>query len=166
MATSVKKSPIVVMAPLELHLRKFYGDGGASDTRRFLEEIQAAWESQRCETDREKRCLLWSHLGVEVRQELNCLLDGDTSDPHKMLALLSSSYGEQEMEYKGSIGIGSNKPNPNIPGSHSIHGALRTGDHSKRKALQQFLTTTMDTVHPFQLWMLACDKLGRIQDLP
>ncbi|GFN95388.1 hypothetical protein PoB_002189400 [Plakobranchus ocellatus] len=95
MATSVKKSPIVVMAPRELHLRKFYGDGGASDTRRFLEEIQAAWESQRCETDREKRCLLWSHLGVEVRQELNCLLDGDTSDPHKMLALLSSSYGER-----------------------------------------------------------------------
>ncbi|GFN89079.1 hypothetical protein PoB_001558500 [Plakobranchus ocellatus] len=76
MATSVKKLPIVVMAPRELHLQKFYGDGGASDIRRFLEEIQAAWKSQRCDTDRKKRCPLWSHLGVEVRQELNCLLDG------------------------------------------------------------------------------------------
>ena len=36
---------------------------------------------QHCDTDQERRSVLWSHLGEEVRQELNCLLDVDTSDP-------------------------------------------------------------------------------------
>ncbi|GFO04251.1 hypothetical protein PoB_003075600 [Plakobranchus ocellatus] len=74
--------------------------GGASDTKRFVERLRrhgvlkGVKQTQRCEADSKKRSLLWSHLGVEVRQELNCLLDSDTHDPHRMLAFLSSSYGE------------------------------------------------------------------------
>ncbi|KAK3799864.1 hypothetical protein RRG08_014536 [Elysia crispata] len=60
--------------------------GGARDTRRFVgEEVKAAWSAQRCETEQEKRGILWSHLGEEVRRDLTCLLDGDTRDPQRML---------------------------------------------------------------------------------
>ncbi|KAK3799038.1 hypothetical protein RRG08_051322 [Elysia crispata] len=95
MAASTKKNnPIVVLAPREVPIGKFYGDGGARDTRRFVEEVKAAWSAQRCETEQEKRDILWSHL-EEVRQELNCLLDGDTRDPQRMLQTIATTYGER-----------------------------------------------------------------------
>ncbi|RUS68407.1 hypothetical protein EGW08_023831, partial [Elysia chlorotica] len=94
-ASKGKSTPIVVLAPREVPISKFYGDGGARDTRRFVEEVKAAWSAQRCETDQEKRGILWSHLGEEVRQELNCLLDGDTRDPQWMLVTIANNYGER-----------------------------------------------------------------------
>ncbi|GFR59553.1 hypothetical protein ElyMa_000056300 [Elysia marginata] len=81
MAASKITSPIVIMAPREVHISKFYGDCGARATRRFVEHVKVAWVSQRCKDDKERRGILWAHLGEEVRQELNCLLDGDTKDP-------------------------------------------------------------------------------------
>lgn len=95
MAASKKSAPIVVMAPRELHIAKFYGDGGAKDTDRFLEDVMAAWSSQRCGTNRERRAILWAHLGEEVRRELNCLLDGETEDPDRLLDSIRANYGEK-----------------------------------------------------------------------
>ncbi|GFO42048.1 hypothetical protein PoB_006855300 [Plakobranchus ocellatus] len=83
-------SYIVVMATQELHLRRLYGDWGASDLGRSEEETEAAWSPQGYGTDIVRRDLIWSRLGMEVRQELDCLPDGDTRDPHRMLAVLSS----------------------------------------------------------------------------
>ena len=60
-----------------------------------MEEVKAAWSAQRCETEQEKRGILWSHLGEEVRRELNCLLDGDTRDPQRMLQTIATTYGER-----------------------------------------------------------------------
>ena len=95
MAGKKASAPIIVMAPREVQINKFYGDGGARDTRRFEEEVKAAWRVQHCDTDQERRSLLWSHLGEEVRPELNCLLDGDTSDPQRLLRAIRKSYGER-----------------------------------------------------------------------
>ena len=96
MAASTKKNiPIVVLAPREVPSAKFYGGGGARDTRRFVEEVKAAWSAQRCETEQEKRGILWSHLGEEVRRELTCLLDGHTRDPQRMLQTIATTYGER-----------------------------------------------------------------------
>ena len=50
---------------------------------------------QHCDTDQERPSLLWSHVGEEVRQELSCLLDGDTSDPQRLLRAIRRSCGER-----------------------------------------------------------------------
>ena len=88
-------APIVVMAPREVPIGTLYGDGGARDTRRFLEEVKAAWQAQGCRSDQERRGILWAHLGEEVRQEMNCVLDGDTSDPQRLVQAIKKSYGER-----------------------------------------------------------------------
>ena len=87
-------APIVVMAPREVPIGKLYGDGGARDTRRFLEEVKASWQAQGCRSEQERRGILWAHLGEEVRQEMNCVLDGDTSDPQRLVQAIKKSYGE------------------------------------------------------------------------
>ena len=61
-------APIIVMATREVQINKFYGDSDARDTRRFEDEVKAAWRVQHCDTDQERRSLFWSHLGEEVRQ--------------------------------------------------------------------------------------------------
>ena len=88
-------APIVVMAPREVPIGRLYGDGGARDIRRFLEEVKAAWQAQGCRSDQERRGILWAHLGEEVRQEMNCVLDGDTSDPQRLVQAIKKSYGER-----------------------------------------------------------------------
>ena len=81
-------APIVVMASREVPI-------GARDTRRFLEEVKAAWQAQGYRSDQESRGILWAHLGEEVRQEMNCVLDGDTSDPQRLFQAIKKSYGER-----------------------------------------------------------------------
>ena len=53
-------APIVVMAPREVPIGRLYGDGGARDTRRFLEEVKAAAATRRGEVSSghilERRC--------------------------------------------------------------------------------------------------------------
>ena len=45
---------IVVMAPRKNTIKKVYGDGGARNTRHFLEEVDAAWQTQPCGANLEK----------------------------------------------------------------------------------------------------------------
>ena len=84
-------APIVVMASREVPIGKLYGGGGARDTRRFLEEVKAAWQAQGYRSDQESRGILWAHLGEEVRQEMNCVLDGDTWDPQRLFQAIKKA---------------------------------------------------------------------------
>ena len=42
------------MAPRKNTIKKVYGDGGARNTRHFLEEVDAAWQTQPCGANLEK----------------------------------------------------------------------------------------------------------------
>ena len=84
-------APMVVMAPREVPIGRLDGDGGARDTRRFLEEVKAAWQVQGCRSEKERRGILWAHLGEDVRQEMNCVLDGDTADPQRLVQAIKKA---------------------------------------------------------------------------
>ncbi|GFO25929.1 hypothetical protein PoB_005243400 [Plakobranchus ocellatus] len=58
----------------------------------ILRRLRRYKDPQGCGTDMESCGLLWSRWGTEMRQELDCLLDGDTRHPHKMLTRLSCNW--------------------------------------------------------------------------
>ena len=56
------EAPIVVMAPRDVPVGKLYGDGGARDTKRFLEGVGAVLQAQVCRSDQKRRAssgLIW-----------------------------------------------------------------------------------------------------------
>ena len=57
---------IIVVPTRELSLRRFYGEGPASEFERFAEDTLQVWRSRRDLNKEEKKALLWSHLGEAV----------------------------------------------------------------------------------------------------
>ena len=102
-----------------------------------MEEVTAAWSAQHCETEQEKRDILWSHLGEEVRRELTCLLDGHTRDPQRMLQTIATTYGERRSV---SCLLGS------FQSTRQRHGeTCRAFSHRLRDAFDNLLARHCDT---------------------
>ena len=78
-----------------MSLRRFYGEGPASEFERFAEDTLQVWRSRRDLNKEEKKALLWSHLGEAVKTELFCHSHDNTKDPEATLDLLRDIYGEK-----------------------------------------------------------------------
>ncbi|KAK3732679.1 hypothetical protein RRG08_041038 [Elysia crispata] len=57
---------MVICAPREVSLAKFYGNGGVEETNRFLARVERAWEFLHLDTDKEKISYLFEKVGEEV----------------------------------------------------------------------------------------------------
>ena len=86
---------IIIVPPRETHIRRFHGDGHASEVERFVEEVRAAWRARKDLSAEEKKDLLWQYLGEAVREELSCRGDDVEHDPEATVKLLQEVYGEK-----------------------------------------------------------------------
>lgn len=91
--TDEKATHIVIM-PRETHINKFYGDGDATLTDRFYEEVKAAWASRRM-TSAERLRVLMNSIGEMVRAEVKCQDKELQTDPDRVLDLIVGTFGER-----------------------------------------------------------------------
>ncbi|RUS69131.1 hypothetical protein EGW08_023108 [Elysia chlorotica] len=91
----VTASTLVVYAPRDAVIDRFYGDGGVSETERFLTRIQRAWESPQFASDRAKVNFLFDHVGESVEKEIICTLSGAEPSPNQLVKIIQSCYGEK-----------------------------------------------------------------------
>ncbi|RUS68797.1 hypothetical protein EGW08_023443, partial [Elysia chlorotica] len=91
----VTASTLVVYAPRDAVIDRFYGDGGVSETERFLTRIQRAWESPQFASDRAKVNFLFDNVGESVEKEILCTLSGAEPSPNQLVKIIESCYGEK-----------------------------------------------------------------------
>ena len=84
-------SQILVIPELEKTIRKFTGQAGHHDLEVWLEDVDSAWTQRPGQTDSERAAFLWSHLEINVRQELNCQ-GVDRRDKNALLEALRHTY--------------------------------------------------------------------------
>ena len=85
---------IMVVPSMEFHVRRFHGDGLTAEIEEFTAELFYVWKSSADFGIEERRRLLWSCLGEEVKLELLCHEHNSNMDPEETLALLKELYGE------------------------------------------------------------------------
>ena len=86
---------MVICAPREVSLAKFYGNGGVEETNRFLARVERAWEFLHLDTDKEKISYLFEKVGEEVEREIQCHLEGRAATADQVLEIIKRCYGEK-----------------------------------------------------------------------
>ncbi|KAK3794257.1 hypothetical protein RRG08_039038 [Elysia crispata] len=86
---------MVIYAPREVSLAKFYGNGGVEETTRFLARMERAWEFLHLDTEKEKISFFYEKIGEEVESEIDCHLEGKSPTSQQILAILRKCYGEK-----------------------------------------------------------------------
>ena len=86
---------MVICAPREVSLAKFYGSGGVGETSRFLARMERAWEFLHLDTEKEKVSFLYEKIGEEVENEIDCHLEGKSATSQEILDILRKCYGEK-----------------------------------------------------------------------
>ena len=86
---------MVICAPREVSLAKFYGNGGVGETTRFLARMERAWEFLHLDTEKEKISFLYEKIGEEVESEIDCHLEGKSATSQQILDILRKCYGEK-----------------------------------------------------------------------
>ena len=86
---------MVICAPREVSLAKFYGNGGVGETTRFLARVERAWEFLHLDTEKEKISFFYEKIGEEVESEIECHLEGKSASSQKILDILRKCYGEK-----------------------------------------------------------------------
>ena len=86
---------MIVYAPREITVDKFYGDGGVGETTRFLCRIERAWECLHIDSDKEKISYLYEKVGEEVEREIRCHLEGRAATADQVLGIIKRCYGEK-----------------------------------------------------------------------
>ena len=86
---------MIVYAPREITVDKFYGDGGVGETTRFLCRIERAWECLHIDSDKEKISYLYEKVGEEVEREIRCHLEGRAATADQVLEIIKRCYGEK-----------------------------------------------------------------------
>ena len=94
-AASAKREKMIVYAPREITVDKFYGDGGVGETTRFLCRIERAWECLHIDSDKEKISYLYEKVGEEVEREIRCHLEGRAATADQVLEIIKRCYGEK-----------------------------------------------------------------------
>ena len=86
---------MVIYAPIEVSLAKFYGNGGVEETNRFFACVERAWEFLHLDTEKEKISFLYEKIGEEVESEIDCHLEGKSATSQEILDILRKCYGEK-----------------------------------------------------------------------
>ena len=86
---------MIVYAPREITVDKFYGDGAVGETTRFLCRIERAWECLHIDSDKEKISYLYEKVGEEVEREIRCHLEGRAATADQVLEIIKRCYGEK-----------------------------------------------------------------------
>ena len=86
---------MIVYAPREITVDKFYGDGGVGETTRFLCRIERAWECLHIDSDKEKISYLYKKVGEEVEREIRYHLQGRAATADQVLEIIKRCYGEK-----------------------------------------------------------------------
>ncbi|KAK3703480.1 hypothetical protein RRG08_024784 [Elysia crispata] len=86
---------MVICAPREVSLAKFYGNGGVRETTRFLARMERAWEFIHLDTEKEKISFLYEKIGEEVKSEIDCHLKRKSATSQQLLDILRKCYGEK-----------------------------------------------------------------------
>ncbi|KAK3749159.1 hypothetical protein RRG08_012731 [Elysia crispata] len=86
---------MVICAPREVSLAKFYGNGGVEETTRFLARMERAWEFLHLDTEKEKISFFYEKIGEEVESEIDCHLEGKSAISQEVLDNLRKCYGEK-----------------------------------------------------------------------
>ena len=86
---------MVICAPREVSLAKFYENGGVGETTRFLARMERAWEFLHLDTEKEKISFLYEKIGEEVESEIDCHLEGKSATSQQILDILRKCYGEK-----------------------------------------------------------------------
>ena len=94
-AASAKRKKMIVYAPREITVDKFYGDGGVGETTRFLCRIERAWQCLHIDSDKEKMSYLYEKVGKEVEREIRCHLEGRAATADQALEIIKRRYGEK-----------------------------------------------------------------------
>ena len=87
---------MVIYAPREVSLVKFYRSGGVGETNRFLARVERAWEFLHLDTEKEKISFLYEKIGEEVESEIDCHLEGKSATSQQILDILRKCYGEKK----------------------------------------------------------------------
>ena len=94
-AASAKREKMIVYAPREITVDKFYGGGGVGETTRFLCRIERAWQCLHIDSDKEKISYLYEKVGEEVEREIRCHLEGRAATADQVLEIIKRCYGEK-----------------------------------------------------------------------
>ena len=100
---------MIVYAPREITVDKFYENGGVGETTRFLARMERAWEFLHLDTEKEKISFLYEKIGEEVESEIDCHHEGRSATSQEILDILRKCYGEKRTVPDPTEGIYNNK---------------------------------------------------------